>query len=70
MGRNDPKEYILKLDKDDYFLTFVEFNSYTDIGFFPDFLRIECCANFLYLTRRDDKVKMNLLLVDPYYDKI
>ena len=41
MDRLNPREYILKLGKDEMFLTFVNFNSYTDIGFFPDFLRIE-----------------------------
>ena len=70
MDRLNPREYILKLGKDEMFLTFVNFNSYTDIGFFPDFLRIECCTNFLYLTKKGDNVLMNLLLIDPYYDKI
>ena len=70
MNRDDPKEFILQLDKDEFFLSFVEFNSFTDIGFFPDYLHIECCTTFLFLTRNGCKVKMNLLLIDPYYQEI
>ena len=70
MNRNNPKEYILKLDKNEKFLSFVEFNCFTDIGFFPNYLSIECCSCFLYLTKKCCKIYMNLLLVDPYFDNI
>lgn len=77
----DPKEnkkLILDLDQDEKFVCFVEFNSYQDLGFFPQNLDIECCAKFLFVTSprlhsdgfgEPEQNNLNLLLVDPYYEK-
>ena len=58
-------------------MSFVEFNKYQDIGFYPQDLRIECCSCFLFLTTKRHKSDddshttfFNLLLADPYHDEI
>ena len=60
------------------FVSFVEFNRYEDIGFYPDNMSIECCSCFLFVTSKTsdsldsqiNSTKLNLLLADPYGDKI
>ena len=44
------KAYIINLPEDERFVGFVDFNSFTDIGFYPENLKIECCSHFCYLT--------------------
>ena len=68
---------MIELDPQEQFVTFVEFNKYQDIGFYPQDLRIECCSCFLFLTTKRAKrandvntTVFNLLLVDPFHDKI
>ena len=46
----EPTQYILELENNEKFLTFVKFNSFEDIGFFPEFMRISCCSSILFLT--------------------
>lgn len=67
----------MNLPSDERFVSFVDFNSFTDIGFFPKHLRIECCSHFLFLTtsrgndlQNDQKNRLNLLLLDPFYSEI
>jgi hypothetical protein len=78
----DPKQerkYILDLDHNDRFQGFIDFNSYGDIGFFPENLDIECCAKILFLTTarvhtgdfgNKKKNNLNLLLIDMYHEKV
>ena len=49
-------------------MTFVDFKSYESIGFYPVFLQIESCSNLLFLTVKDNLVRMNLIMIDPYFD--
>lgn len=70
-----PKAHIISIEPDEKFVSFVEFNQYADIGFYPANLNIQCCSGFLFLTtkknaNRNDATKLNLLLADPYYDRI
>lgn len=72
------KVHIIDIKQDEKFISFVEFNLYEDIGFYPYNLNIECGSCFLYLTTKknnagnDNKktTKLNLLIADPYYEKI
>lgn len=68
---------MIELDPQERFVTFVEFNKYQDIGFYPHNLSIECCSCFLFLTTKRHKGEddnnttyFNLLLADPYHDDI
>jgi len=64
------KQYVYELGSHESFVSFVEFNKFEDIGFYPDNLRIEMCSHFCFLTR-DKKTNTNLinfLLIDPYYE--
>jgi len=73
VNTDEPKQYILDLDKNEMFITFTTFNSYEDIGFYPEYLRISCCSSFVYFTLNTDnydEIRMNLLIVDPYYKDI
>jgi len=69
-NRDVPEQHIVELDKDESFLSFLYFKSFEDIGFYPGHLRIECCSSFLYLTLKDNIVRMNLLLLDPFYEEL
>jgi hypothetical protein len=77
LAQNNEKKFILDLDPEERFVSFVSFKDFEDIGFFPDNLQIECCSHFLFLTTsrfyRGKQVienVLNLLLVDPYYKEI
>ena len=76
MQKEVREAYILKIPEDERFVAFVDFNQFTDIGFYPEHLSIECCSHFLYITTTRGvegdilNTKLNLLLVDPYYDHI
>ena len=51
-------------------MCFCKANKNTDIGFYPQNLRIEMCSRLVFLTnpsRDGDNFKLNVLLVDPYY---
>jgi len=70
------RAYVLDIPDDEKFVCFIDHNSYSDIGFYPKHLRVECCSHFLYLTTARhntgdiSKNRLNLLLVDPYYEQI
>lgn len=64
---SEPTQYILELPQDHEFLSFAEFNSYWDIGFFHEHLRVECCVRFLFAVKHKDTVHLNLMLIDPFH---
>jgi hypothetical protein len=71
---DEKKKYILKLLPDEKFVCWINFNQFSDIGFFPKDLRIECCSHFAFLTTGQDKSQgklsknqINLILMDPFY---
>ena len=77
MAAIKPKVHIIDIKSDEKFISFVEFNLYEDIGFYPNDLNIECCSCFLFLTTKKNKTgndknttKLNLLIADPYYEKM
>jgi hypothetical protein len=72
---DNKRKYIINLMPDEKFVCFVHFNQFEDIGFYPQGLRIECCSHFAYLTAgRGDmagnitKNRINLILIDPFYE--
>ena len=73
----DPKrKFLLKLPAGERFVSFLQFNRYEDIGFFPTGLRVECCSSFAFLTAgagaKSGDVeynRMNLVLIDPFYER-
>jgi len=64
------KSFIYDIPKTDKFISFAEYNSFEDIGFYPDKLRIELCSNIVFLTqnRKTDEIQLNVMLIDPYYE--
>lgn len=56
----------MELDEDEQFMTWVDFTSYESIGFITKKLKVATCSGFLYLTRKDKKAYLNLMLVDVY----
>jgi len=44
------KSHIYEMPKGEKFISFGEFNTFEDVGFYPSKLRIEMCSNFLFLT--------------------
>ena len=57
-------------------MTFVQFNRYEDIGFFPTGLRVECCSSFAFLTAGagsnagdPQHNRINLVLIDPFFQR-
>lgn len=72
---DNKRKYIINLMPDEKFVCFVHFNQFEDIGFYPQGMRIECCSHFAYLTAgRGDmagnikKNRINLILIDPFYE--
>ena len=53
MRKENCREYILQLQPEHNFITFVEFNDYKDIGFFGEELLIEGCVSFSFLSGHD-----------------
>lgn len=62
--------YVYEVPRGEKFISFVEFNSKQDIGFYPNQLRLELCSHFAFLTheRKSNQAIVNLLFIDPYYD--
>ena len=65
------------MQPDEKFVSFIQFNNFKDIGFFPKTLKIECCSYFLYITtKRDQGIlydpdettynKFNLFIIDSF----
>jgi len=55
MAAIKPKVQIINIHPEEKFISFVEFNLYEDIGFYPSDLAIECCSCFLFLTTKKNK---------------
>jgi hypothetical protein len=66
------QQLIYELPSDETFVSFVEYKSLKDIGFYPGKLRIEMCSNFTFLTHNKftNKIVVNFMLVDPYYYEV
>jgi len=64
------KNLVYYLPQTETFKGFVEFNSFEDLGFVPTGLRINCCSRFAFLSLDEDtqKIFVNILLADPYYE--
>lgn len=62
--------FVYEIPKKERFLNFAKFNKYEDLGFYPKNLRIEMCSNLVFLTqnRADESIKVNLMLLDTYYE--
>ena len=62
---------IYNLPESESFVDFIEYNRLKDLGFNEKGLKIEACTVFAFLT--NDKIFqrlfINILLVDPYYDQ-
>lgn len=51
--------------------SFITYNNLSDLGFTPKGMRIEGCSQFAFLTKnkKNSEIFVNMMLVDPYYDK-
>ena len=70
------RNYIVNLHPDEKFVCFLQFNQFEDIGFYAKGLRIECCSHFAFLTAGKGpsaghihKNRINLIVIDPFYEK-
>jgi hypothetical protein len=66
---------ILEIPPEERFLSFVQFNKFMDIGFYPDLLNVECCAHICYMTAGINSMnngsnRIYLLLIDPLYPEV
>ena len=66
---------ILEIPPEERFLSFVQFNKFMDIGFYPDLLNVECCAHVCYMTAGINSMnngsnRIYLLLIDPLYPEV
>jgi hypothetical protein len=63
---------ILHIPDEEKFMGFIEFNSFFDVGFKPTGLSTNTSTKFAYLTVNDvtQKMVVNLLIIDPYFDEI
>jgi hypothetical protein len=66
----DGASFVLEIPKSERFRSFANFNTFEDLGFFPNELNIEMCTNLVYLTQEtgQEALIVNILLMDPYYD--
>lgn len=46
----EKRMYLLELDPNEKFVCWLNFNSFADIGFYPNNLKIECCSHFAFMT--------------------
>ena len=65
----------MKLDKNEKFLSFLTFKQYSDIGFYPRDIRVECSSHFAFLTTGRDSSnlkfnRINLVIIDPFYEDL
>ena len=70
------RNYIVNLHPDEKFVCFLQYNQFEDIGFYAKGLRIECCSQFAILTAGKGpsaghihKNRINLIVIDPFYEK-
>lgn len=74
--KKENNAFILNIPDNEKFVCWISYNSFTDLGFYPNGLRVECCSNFVYLTtsrESNDDVRdnrLNLLMIDPFQDEI
>ena len=53
-------------------MSFVDYHSFDDIGFYPNELRIEMSSNFVFLTfdKILNQTMVNVLIIDPFYKEV
>ena len=60
----------MELPEDENFINFIEFNDLEDLGIEASDLKIETCSRFAFLTEDlHEKMRINVLLVDPYHEE-
>ena len=66
------KNMVYQIPKGYVFMDFIEFNGLDDLGFDSQDLKIEACSRFAFLTlhERTQRMLVNIMLIDPYYDTI
>ena len=65
-------QMIYEIPPTERFVNFIDFNTFHDIGFCPNGLRIEACSKVAFLTY-DKQYKrrfVNLILIDPFFDDV
>ena len=62
---------VYELPKRERFIDFVDYNTYNDFGFKTDGLRIEAssCIPFLTIDSAKNRIYLNVMMVDAYYDE-
>jgi hypothetical protein len=63
------KSYIFDIPKGQKFLHFVQFNNFSDIGFYPNNLNLELASLFAFITfdRKSKNCLVNIIVIDPYF---
>ena len=69
---NDQKLFLYDLSPNEKFAGFVEFNTLSDLGCVldTDINTIECCSRIVFMTEENNRLYINLMLMDPFYHKI
>ena len=62
---------VYELPANEKFIDFVEYHHFDDIGFKTAGLRIEACSCFTFLTleKKFNRLLLNVMFVDPYYEE-
>ena len=63
------------MDPEERFISFLQFRQFSDIGFYPKDIRVECSSHFAYITSARDLLnikhnKINLVIMDPFYEEL
>jgi hypothetical protein len=63
-------QYVLELNQHEAFMSFVQFNTFKDIGFNPGDLDIAGNSHFAFLTfdGKTEVLSLNLLFIDIYHE--
>lgn len=64
---NHNNTLVYDLPRHEYFIDFLHFNSLKDLNFNPGSTNIDACSTFLFLSRKNKMMIVNLVLVDPYH---
>ena len=61
-------QYVLELNQHEAFISFVQFNTFRDIGFSPGDVDISGNSHFAFITfdGKTEQIYLNLLFVDIY----
>lgn len=61
---------VYDLPKREKFIDFIDYNTYNDFGFKTDGLRIEAssCIPFITIDSHKERILLNVMMVDAYYD--